>query len=458
MKWYNRLWIKFVLEVVVTVLLWLTFTVFRNLLPKKYRFKDKAIRSLATDLGALFSNVAKRDDSIGEVLKKSQNLVTHFYDKYYNHQTNSVMELKEFVDGFDAADGLGEYEVVNNWAFTNLLMPKLSPVSTKHVQDVSQTSFISEVVFPCSGGNTVKFFMICNKSYMSESLAYEQQFAIPKGFKPMSLINNLFDLYDNRLYLSANGGSGRDTMTYSRLEHQGGNYIPKKKIFDDLLAEIVKFREAGEQRSYLIPGAPGTGKTSFCVELSLAVNGRVVKLDSAVFTNLTNASTRSIIENLECDFIIVDDIDRIRTHDMAAFLYVLETVKGYSRKPTLLATCNDISRLDLAVIRPGRFDDIVEGFSLPGIKERKEFIKTMLDKFNVVLTPAQISKFGKVTRGMSQAYLKEYCSQFRIDNDFDAVIAKIERRMTYLRGGKAILNMEDDVNIKASVEADSDED
>jgi hypothetical protein len=174
-----------------------------------------------------------------------------------------------------------------------------------------------------------------------------------------------------------------------------------------------------------------THNTTFCLEMSRKVSGKVLKIDSNTFNNLASSAVKTIIENLSCDFIIVDDIDRIHPSDLPAFLYMLEQIKNFSNKPTLLATVNNIKNLDQAVIRPGRFDDIIE-FSPPDKLDRAEFIKKYSEKLGTPMKKTQINKLVVATDGMTQAYLKEYCLQFSIEGNVDKIIEKIKRRRVYL--------------------------
>jgi SpoVK/Ycf46/Vps4 family AAA+-type ATPase len=158
------------------------------------------------------------------------------------------------------------------------------------------------------------------------------------------------------------------------------NYILNEKIYNELLTEITRFKNKNIQRSYMLVGPAGTGKSTFCLELSKRISGKIVKLDSNTFNNLDDSMTKNLIENLECDFIIVDDIDRISyAQNTARFLYMLEYMKEFKTKPTLLVTVNNILELDKAVLRPGRFDDIIE-FNYPTKNERKDFIAKYLHR------------------------------------------------------------------------------
>ena len=425
MRWYKALWFKLVLEVFVTGLLWIAYFIVRHLLPKKYRMKDKSIKSLVRDFAVLTSNIAKKDDGVGEVLGKAKNVFDHFYE-LRNHISNSHQEYKTFLR--DLIDPVDEHK---NYSFMSLVFPKLEKYGKCEImQEINLYSHICRYTFDIKG-EIVIFYTIRNTSDRSENSSHDSYFAVTAGYNYLKLTNLLFDMVDGRLYLSAKSG---DKLVVEKLDQEVNqqDFIMDDKLFTSLTTEIDRFKAQGIQRSYILYGLPGTGKSSFCLELSKRVSGKILKIDSNTFNNLSNQGTRVLIENLDCDFIIVDDIDKISTSDLPAFLYTLEAIKSFARKPTLLATVNDMGRLDRAVIRPGRFDDIIE-FKLPNYNQRRAFIKSILAKFNVSLPAEELNMFAKVTDGMSQAYLKEYCQQCRIELDFPTLLIKIGNRKKYLK-------------------------
>ena len=53
--WYSRLWVKVVVEVLFTGLLWLVYFVATKVLPKKYRISNKTIKNFITVSFILFA-------------------------------------------------------------------------------------------------------------------------------------------------------------------------------------------------------------------------------------------------------------------------------------------------------------------------------------------------------------------------------------------------------------------
>jgi hypothetical protein len=428
-KWYDNLFTKIILEVVLALSMWLIYFIVRRVLPKKYRLKDKNIKNLMRDFSAVSGALVNEKSDLPEIFSKARQLFDYFYEKK-NHVNNHAQEFYVFLKDIDE-----DVEYQKNWAFMNLIFPKIEhfAVSSRAVQELGGTGgpCIYEYVFDFKNEGFVTFYIIKQPLFFDEHNPFDY-FAVSKDFNYMGkMLELLFDSYDNKVYIHMNPDTGK--VACAQLDHKdNNNYIPNPKVFNPLWKEISYYKKQGEQRSYLMVGPPGAGKTSFCLELSKKASGKILKIDSGVFIRLAGNAVRSLIENLNVDFIIVDDIDRIKTNDMAAFLYCLEAVKTYSRKPTLLATCNNIKNLELAAIRPGRFDDIFE-FDLPTCEERERFIVTMLNKHNTIcLTQEQIHEFAMVTAGFTNAYLDEYVGKLRIDKNFKTLMRKIKQRKKYL--------------------------
>lgn len=427
--WYNGLLAKIALEIVSALMMWVFYIVVRKLLPKRYRLKDKTIKTIIKDFSAISETMVSKSDDLPTIFEKAKNLFDYFYEKK-NLVDNTEQEFKVFINDIDE-----NVEIQRNWAFITLIFPKILHLAkkTKLQQEMDSTTGIQEFVFSTAEDNLATFYVVETYQAFAEERVFEPYFACTKGFNCMSLLDLLFESFDNKIYIHT---SSDRKIKCSRLEQDTcqTDYILDEQLFNETIKEITSFKALGQQRSILLTGLPGCGKTSFCLELSKRVSGKILKIDSGVFIKLSASSVKTLIESLNVDFIIVDDIDRIKTNDVPSFLYCLEAVKGYDRKPTLLATCNNIKSMDMAIIRPGRFDDIIE-FTLPSSKERERFISTLIQKIGGVseLTKEQMAIFVEETAGMTNAYLKEYVNQFKVEPDFKTLIRKIKSRKKYLK-------------------------
>lgn len=174
------------------------------------------------------------------------------------------------------------------------------------------------------------------------------------------------------------------------------------KVKENLLSDINNFiNEEPDylkfgipyKRCYLFHGKPGSGKTS-----SIFALASLLKKNISVFNfsrGILDTVFISAVSQLGQDrFLVLEDLDSLfinRTPtdtNNVSFSALLNVLDGACRKNGLITfiTCNDISFLDPALLRPGRVDYMIK-FEFPS----KGQIKQMYDKF----LPQQSHNFDK---------------------------------------------------------------
>jgi DNA replication protein DnaC len=119
---------------------------------------------------------------------------------------------------------------------------------------------------------------------------------------------------------------------------------------------LARYLNKGYNRSILFYGPPGTGKSNIVknVAKNLARTCFRIKMRDA-------ASNWNVILNwlrvMRPDIVMIEDIDHDDV-DGSSILNVLENVTKYSK--LLLATANQVSKLNDAMVRPERFDELIE--------------------------------------------------------------------------------------------------
>jgi len=130
----------------------------------------------------------------------------------------------------------------------------------------------------------------------------------------------------------------------------------------ELQARMRGFLDAGESRSYLLAGPPGTGKSVAIRWLVASLGLSSVRIDLAVLSKMHGMHSTSVATSLETLLgllrpraMILDDLDRVAVN--APLLAFLELARRTC--VVVIASANSVSKMMGAAVRPGRFDDIV---------------------------------------------------------------------------------------------------
>lgn len=113
--------------------------------------------------------------------------------------------------------------------------------------------------------------------------------------------------------------------------------------------------DAGVPRAVMLCGPPGTGKSTMARTLVDSLKMRSFRIRVEDVSGLQNSTLFEAISTFKPDAVILDDFDRAHAQDQ-----LLETLEFFQRHVKLvIATVNNIRELDDAILRPGRFDEIV---------------------------------------------------------------------------------------------------
>lgn len=198
---------------------------------------------------------------------------------------------------------------------------------------------------------------------------------------------------------------------------------------DSFAEDIQKFRKEGTPRSIMLVGEPGTGKSSFAIAIAQKISNRIIKIDPTMAHRFTTTEFDFLIDNLKPDVIIFDDFDRAAMmHDSHSLLFLLENLKNRFPKTVVFATVNYFDKLDKALVRPGRFDEII-WFDMPSKNIRSEILKNYLKDNGIAYDDSFIESVSEKTEGLTPVYIKELCIRLRHKgiSAVDEVIASFKR-------------------------------
>jgi len=206
---------------------------------------------------------------------------------------------------------------------------------------------------------------------------------------------------------------------------------------DDVLTEVIEsvelpltepelFENIGIEppTGVLLHGAPGTGKTLIAKAVASRAQATFVRMSgSDLIQKFVGEGARLVKDVFQMardkapSILFIDEIDAVggmRTHDGTTgsaevnrtMLQLLAEMDGFdaTRDVKIIAATNRIDLLDPALLRPGRFDRVIE-VPIPDEKGRAEILKIHTRKMNLD-TDVDFEKLARLTDGLSGADLK----------------------------------------------------
>jgi MoxR-like ATPase len=175
------------------------------------------------------------------------------------------------------------------------------------------------------------------------------------------------------------------------------------KMADQYSAYLKKCIDADVSRSVMLYGPPGTGKSTLARSIVNNLGMKSFRIRVEDISHIDTTSVYEAINIFEPDAVILDDFDRASSQSS-----LLETLEYFQRHVKLvIATVNNKKRLDDAILRPGRFDELVNVKTLDDDAIRAVLGNEYKDSFELVKT-------------WPIAFIQEYVKRRRFMNPVEA--------------------------------------
>ncbi len=194
-------------------------------------------------------------------------------------------------------------------------------------------------------------------------------------------------------------------------------------------------------KGVLLHGPPGTGKTLLAKAVAHETKATFIRvIGSELVQKFIGEGARYVREVFELarkkapTVLFIDELDAVAAERLEeatsgdrevqrTLMQLLSELDGFDNRGDvkIIGATNRIDILDVALLRPGRFDRIVE-LPLPNDKARESIFKIHMQRLNA--ENINITKLVEMTEGASGADIKAMCTEagmFAIRNDSDTI-------------------------------------
>lgn len=209
-----------------------------------------------------------------------------------------------------------------------------------------------------------------------------------------AVVENIWSKAEHGIELVALSSIHGTVLDFAPMD-RAGDYIDHPQhsgnvaLLQHLTDRCRKFNSAKYARGVLFYGEPGTGKTSLARALAVTVgNGRTVRISPEAMASCSYASRLiPLIELLQPTVLLLDDMDRSDTSSS-----LLAQLEG-RRVPIVIGTVNAVRKIDPALLRPGRFDEVVK-VEVPDGPWRRAIVDHYSEKFGIQIDDKYVAQMA----------------------------------------------------------------
>ncbi|MBW9140541.1 MAG: proteasome-activating nucleotidase [Candidatus Aramenus sp.] len=224
----------------------------------------------------------------------------------------------------------------------------------------------------------------------------------------------------------------RPNVRYSDIGGLSRQIQELREVIELPLKNPELFKELGIQppKGVLLYGPPGTGKTMLAKAVAAESNATFIHVVASEFAQkFVGEGARIVREVFELarkkapSIIFIDEIDAIgaKRVDLGTsgereiqrtLMQLLAELDGFHPLDNvkIIAATNRVDILDPALLRPGRFDRLIE-IPLPDVGARKEIFSIYIRKMKVRLEDFDLERIARMTEGFSGADIRNVCTE-----------------------------------------------
>lgn len=178
------------------------------------------------------------------------------------------------------------------------------------------------------------------------------------------------------------------------------------KTAEDLYLQLKRFTDKGYERAVLLYGEAGTGKSQIMRYVANRFGGLTLRLKAKELGNVRKLP--AVLKILKPSALLIDDMDRSPS---TAIMDEFEAIKASTQ--IFMVSVNDITKLDPATLRVGRFDVRMELTKLDD-----EVIEKLLSG----VSPAAATRL----RNLPVAYIGEFLKIRDVAETEDEIMSEID--------------------------------
>jgi proteasome regulatory subunit len=181
-------------------------------------------------------------------------------------------------------------------------------------------------------------------------------------------------------------------------------------------------------KGILLYGAPGTGKTLMAKAVAHEAKARFIRMSGSELVHKYIGEGAQLVRELFAlarerapSIVFIDEIDAVgsmRTNDgtsgsaevQRTLMQLLAEMDGFDNRGDIriMAATNRVDMLDPALLRPGRFDRVIE-IPLPDSQARREILRIHTRK--MLLEGVDLDKIVAMTENTTGAELQAICRE-----------------------------------------------